>query len=413
MRMATSSSLLPRKNNGVVAAMSDDPEEVTLKRGRRLEAPSANDVLANLIARRDECHAAVIAEQEEKKARQLEMLTRLKRDVPWSEYDGCEAFEEKNIRQPKQELIDQANEIIEEYAARDFKLTLRQLYYQFVARELLRNEQKEYNRLGEAVTDGRRLGLIRWDRIEDRTRRRSSISESSNTNFDGIMKSSLSLVGYGYSENLWDSQEYRPEVWVEKDALINVVSRGCFHGVPSFSTRGFCSEPLLYYAAKKFASYLDQGLTPVVLHLADCDPSGQRMTQDIQEKLWTFTRGGNVEVRRIGLHKAQALQYELPPNVVKDSDSRSAAYKDDHGDGCWELDALDPDVIIQLVRDELGKVIDEEAWKKAEEQQDTNAGSLEKTGAVIRRYRESIIWFARRKRFDEVAARFEALRGVA
>ena len=41
---------------------------------------------------------------------------------------------EKNLRADSLTIIAQANEIVDEYAAQGFTLTLRQLYYQFVAR---------------------------------------------------------------------------------------------------------------------------------------------------------------------------------------------------------------------------------------------------------------------------------------
>jgi hypothetical protein len=321
---------------------------------------------------------------------------------------GCEAYDNKTIRQAKRDLIAQANGIIEEYRQRRYTLTLRQLFYQFVSRELLPNAQKEYDRLGGAISDGRNLGLIPWDMIEDRTRHRKPLVESSRTDADEIMRGRLETAAYGYRENLWESQKYRPEVWVEKDALIDVVRRGCTHNVPHFSTRGYCSEPLLHSAGKHFTEQLDRGFIPVVLPLADHDSSGIQMTQDIRDKLWKFCRGTEIEVRRIGLNQEQALAHRLPPNLVKDTDTRSAAYEEDYGNECWELDALDPDVIVDLVRDELGKIIDEEAWKKAEEEEEFMARSVRKTGAVIAEYAESILWFARRKRFDDVARRWEA-----
>jgi hypothetical protein len=115
---------------------------------------------------------------------------------------GCHAFDDKQIRGTKQVLIVQAQRIIAQYRERGFTLTLRQLFYQFVAQGLLPNQQREYDRLGAAVTDGRRHGLIAWDAIEDRTRHRTPLCEDSNTDFDGIMESGLSVVGDGYSENL-------------------------------------------------------------------------------------------------------------------------------------------------------------------------------------------------------------------
>jgi hypothetical protein len=114
------------------------------------------DVIANL--------ARIRAETKQERLNTLTSLAALQ--FP----EGCEAFEDTPIRREKRELIEQANEIIEEFAEKGFTLTLRQLFYQFVARELLANKQKEYKRLGNAISDGRNLGTIRWDRIEDRTR---------------------------------------------------------------------------------------------------------------------------------------------------------------------------------------------------------------------------------------------------
>jgi hypothetical protein len=60
-------------------------------------------------------------------------------------------------------VVDQATEICEEYARQGFSLTLRQLYYQFVARGLLVNKQSEYKRLGEILNDARLAGLFDWN----------------------------------------------------------------------------------------------------------------------------------------------------------------------------------------------------------------------------------------------------------
>jgi hypothetical protein len=286
--------------------------------------------------------------------------------------EGCEAFEDKPIRQKKLELIEQANRIIDEYAERGFKLTLRQLFYQFVARELLLNKQKEYSRLGTAISDGRNRGLIRWDRIEDRTRyvrRHNAWSEPTD---------SITTAAKIYQEDLWLDQHWRPEVWIEKDALVGIIEGVCIeYRVPYFSNRGYCSEPLLYEAAKRFGNHLQRGLTPIVLHLGDHDPSGLQMTRDIENKMWKFTRGKSIEVRRLALNEDQIDEFEPPPNIVKDSDSRSATYKEDYGDECWELDALDPAVIAELIKIELEEMIDARAWREAQAKEKANRELLD------------------------------------
>lgn len=80
------------------------------------------------------------------------------------------SYIEKRFRSETLEIIDQANAIITEYEAQGFDLTLRQLYYQFVARDLIPNTQRDYKRLGSIVNDARLAGLIDWASIVDRTR---------------------------------------------------------------------------------------------------------------------------------------------------------------------------------------------------------------------------------------------------
>ena len=81
-----------------------------------------------------------------------------------------EAFIDKKFAASSLAIIEQANTIIGEYAAQGFKLTLRQLYYQFVARDLLANTQRSYKRLGNIISEARLAGRVDWNAIEDRTR---------------------------------------------------------------------------------------------------------------------------------------------------------------------------------------------------------------------------------------------------
>ena len=80
------------------------------------------------------------------------------------------AYIEKRFNSSTTSLIGSANKIIDEYLEKGFRMILRQLYYQFVVRNLIPNKRSEYKRLGVIVSDGRLAGLIDWDAIEDRGR---------------------------------------------------------------------------------------------------------------------------------------------------------------------------------------------------------------------------------------------------
>jgi hypothetical protein len=268
-------------------------------------------------------------------------------------------------------VIERANSIISEFMAQGFVLTLRQLYYQFVARALIENKQTEYKRLGSIIKDGRRAGLIDWSAIEDRTRE---------VQFHPSWKSPSTIieaVADQYREDPWRDQLYRPEVWIEKDALLGVIEGVCTEWrVPYFACRGNNSETLQYQAGKRFDRHLADGLIPIVLHLGDHDPNGIDMTRDNRDRLAMFTRH-DIEVRRLALNMDQVERYAPPPNFAKETDTRHAAYVRDYGTTeCWELDALAPTVIAGLVDAEVEALIDRNAWDAAKAEERRNRDML-------------------------------------
>jgi hypothetical protein len=256
-------------------------------------------------------------------------------------------------------LIDQANEIITEYQRQGFDLTLRQLYYQFVARGLIANKLTEYKRLGEAINEARIGGLVDWDAITDRTRNLHQLATWTDP------ADRLHWAARTYRTDKWESQDTRVEVWVEKEALAGVFQDICDRlEVPMFACRGYVSQSEMHAAAKRLEEYADGGQSVVLLHFGDHDPSGIDMTRDILERLDLFSPGV-VEVRRLALNMDQVRRYNPPPNPAKLTDSRCEGYMAIHGNQSWELDALDPTQLAALVRDEVEDIRDPDRWKDA------------------------------------------------
>lgn len=282
-----------------------------------------------------------------------------------------EQFIEKAFRSDSLRIIDQANEIIAAYRAQGFTLTLRQLYYQFVARALIPNKQSEYKRLGSIVDDGRKAGLIDWSAIEDRTRNLESPSTWHSP------QEILDAVANQYKENPWLVQSWWPEVWIEKDALTGVIEPVCTEmRVPYISCRGYMSSSEVYAAGKRLQARRKGGKRPVILHLGDHDPSGLQMTDDVSERLAMFARMG-ITVNRLALNMDQVEQYNPPPNPAKETDSRFEGYRAEHGDESWELDALEPTVIDRLIRDALDEMIEPGPWSDSMEQEAHNKRGLQ------------------------------------
>lgn len=250
----------------------------------------------------------------------------------------------KRFQSETLDLIDTANAIIEEYETAGYQLTLRQLYYQFVARDLLPNTDRSYDRLGSIVSDARLAGLIDWLAIEDRTR----FLRGLNTwNGPGEV---VRDAAERYHVDWWQDQPTRPEVWIEKDALVGVIERPCQKwDTDYFACRGYVSQSEMWVAGMRILGrWRKHKQATIIYHLGDHDPSGIDMTRDIEERLMMFTEG-NVEVRRLALNMDQVEQYGPPPNPAKLSDARARAYVEQYGSQSWELDALEPRVIGDLV----------------------------------------------------------------
>src|SRR5262249_15493917 len=159
-----------------------------------------------------------------------------------------------------------------EYADSGFTLTLRQLFYQFVARGLIANTLTRYAALGWAVSNGRDAGLIDWDAIEDRSREFKELATWLHP--AGI----LTQAALQYRENLWILQPRHIELWVEKDALSGVFERVCRdYRLPFLAHRGNASTSITREAGVRLSRVLELGRKPLVLHFTDHDPTGLDM----------------------------------------------------------------------------------------------------------------------------------------
>lgn len=270
-------------------------------------------------------------------------------------------------------IIERANVIIAEYQDQGFRLTLRQLYYQFVARDLFANAGKNYKLLGRMMVWAREAGEADCYVMEDRTREEHTFNAWLNP------REFVEDISRYYAEDWWADQEYRPVVWIEKDALIGVIENICTEfRVPYFSTRGNNGQIPMRDAAIKMVDRAEEGHTPVVLYLGDHDPTGIRMTRDVARRLELYG-GQPIEVRRVALNMSQVRRHRPPPNPVKESDANTAAYRREFGTSqCWELDALSPTVITALIRSEVEGMIDEKAWASAKRREARHRGGLKR-----------------------------------
>lgn len=306
-------------------------------------------------------------------------------------------YEERAFNARSRAMIDLVNQTVTEYVAQGYSLTLRQVYYRMVSADYIPNNDKEYKKLGELINNARLAGMIDWNAIEDRTRNLRTLPHW--TDPGSLMRG----AARGYALDKWLGQEYRVEVWVEKDALVDVVGKACERlDVPYFSCRGYTSATEMWNAGQRLMSYwVEDQAQPVILHLGDHDPSGKDMSRDIEERIGKFSKFAAEDepayfgrwcdgdgdycdgwpgliFERIALNYDQIETYNPPPNPTKLKDTRSAAYMREFGATCWELDALEPAVLDALITDKIEDYIDMEEYRVHEAKQEEQRRELTK-----------------------------------
>ena len=286
-----------------------------------------------------------------------------------------EAFITKNLTADRLALLERINAIIVSYQRQGYRLTLRQLYYQLVTKNIVPNTERSYKNVGALVSDGRLIGRIDWEAIEDRVRvPRVPLEFQSVTH---LVESSLRW----FRLPRWEGQDNYVELWVEKDALAGVLQPLAeeFH-ITLMVNRGYSSQSAMYESAQRFIEHGDSNCH--LLYLGDHDPSGEDMVRDVRDRLELF--GATVDVEKIGLTMDQVEEHEPPPNPAKMSDSRAANYVAQHGDSSWEVDALPPNVLAELIREKVGNLVDMEKVDEVKEREEVAKEKLKNAAKRIK-----------------------------
>jgi hypothetical protein len=274
-------------------------------------------------------------------------------------------------------IIDQANLYIEEYQKKGYTLILRQLYYRFIAKDSFpnswidrqynlrhgldpntKNTLKNYKRLGDMINHGREAGLISWTAFEDRNRTLYGTNPVENP------EDLLEFLEHRLVLDCWREQPNYVEVYVEKDSLGQIVGRPAdLWRVPHMACKGYLSASQAWKAGLRFRKAIDNGKKVTLIHLGDHDPSGQDMTRDNHKRLNMFAEAG-VAIDRIALNMDQIKARNPPPNPAKVTDSRFATYVSEYGTDCWELDALEPQELYDIIYDTVESYVDKKLWDK-------------------------------------------------
>lgn len=301
------------------------------------------------------------------------------------------SYVHKRLGPDRLALVDKINVLIDDYKAQGLSLTLRQVYYRLVAAGIIPNNERSYKNIGSLINDARLAGLMDWHSIEDRTRNLVGRYQ-----YDDV-GDFITQVSSKFHLNYWEGQDTYVEVWVEKDALKNIVGRACYPlDVDYFSCRGYVSQSEMWSAAQRLISRGNEFERIVILHFGDHDPSGIDMSRDIQDRLELFGVH-NLAFERMALNMDQIEQYNPPPNPAKMSDSRYEKYISEYGHSSWELDALEPMVINDLIQNTIISYRDEDLFKEVKRREYRKREVLEDIASS---------WYALEVNWDNIKGEF-------
>lgn len=308
-------------------------------------------------------------------------------------------FETKKFSPLYLKTIIAANQILNQYHAQGYIVTLRQLYYQFVARDLFpedrkysmvnnkwvrdqvagsKNAEPNYKWLGELLAEARLAGLIDWNLMQDRER--SALTPW----WCDSPLDALKNAAEGYKLEHWAGQANYVEVMVEKRALEGVLIPVCRDEDVTFTAnKGYSSISYMYEAGQRWRDQvLVHGKTVHIVYFGDHDPSGIDMTRDIVDRGGMFADGGreiqsandignyqplppgSVNVHRVALNMDQVRELNPPEQPAKLTDSRFKSYMDQFGESCWELDAIEPASLAEIARNKIVEFRDDAIYRK-------------------------------------------------
>lgn len=344
-----------------------------------------------------------------------------------------QAFIKKKFSRESLDVLHVALEVIEDYSAQGYTLSLRQLYYQLVSKNIVPNTEQSYSRVGNIIADARMAGLADWEMIEDRNR-----STVKNNHWNGP-RDIVQAAARQFRINRWETQPNYVEVMVEKQALEGVLEPVCRElDVPFTSNKGYSSVSMMFETGQrlkerfservdsrkllgekwnefgrfpireliekdwfpdKFYSELSDAKTPlfsltkeaikegwpriVILYMGDHDPSGIDMTRDVRERLSLFSDYTPLEVHRLALNMEQIEELQPPENPAKMTDSRAKSYVEKFGTSSWELDAVKPEQLAALVRNQIVKLRSQTLWDAAVKREAALRGQIEKAAAKM------------------------------
>lgn len=270
----------------------------------------------------------------------------------------------------KEWIIENSVEIVSRYDKGI--LTLRSLHYQLVGLGMT-NDDSHYKKVVNSMIEARWNNIISFDTFSDHER--EVLSESKHLETDLLeeierAKRNIRAWMQYYSKNKWENQKYYVEIFIEKKALQGVFLPVCErNGVLLSPCKGYPSLTFLNEASERIKE-VQGNKEVVILYFGDYDPSGDDIPRSIELNLKRF--GCIFELNKVMLNLDQIKYYRLPHAPTKKTDTRA---KNWDGIGQVELDAVKPEILEELLQEEIDNYFDFDVYEEIvlQEEQEINS----------------------------------------
>lgn len=228
--------------------------------------------------------------------------------------------------------------------------------YQLFTRGLIENMSARcVGKVAHLLVLARENGTIPWEWIVDDSRKEEGVSTW------GGLGDFSNQCALQYRDDFWRRQDSWIKVFTEKSTIIGAVKPV----LNKFAVRwkvmhGYGSATTLHDVAEESLNDDDRRLE--ILYIGDFDPSGMHMSEvDLPRRIEKYD--GDVTITRIALTCTDLAGLPSFDVETKSKDPRFRWFRENYGDRCWELDAMNPNDLRQRLREEIWSRIDHEAWE--------------------------------------------------
>lgn len=236
------------------------------------------------------------------------------------------------------------------------------------------NTLRCYKQLSDLLTRARVQRLLPWDCLCDETRR--TMEWDVYRDVGAFLDNEMERFLRDYWRDLQQGQGVHVEILAEKLTVAPILESVAEEfTIPVMTGRGYASLPLRYELVQRLKRSGCDRL--VVLMVSDFDPDGEEICESFVRSLRRDFQL-RAEGIKVALTREQVEQFKLPPRMKAKQTKRARRFVDKYGEDVWEVEALQPEVLQQLLRDAICSTIDLSVFERELQQEREDAANLER-----------------------------------